>query len=582
MKMKKYIHLILFLLAIGLFSCEKYLEPLQEGNRLVDEQMLENPSYFEGLLVKAYSALPNNYNNFDIDVASDDAVTNLKAAAITTMATGGWTSSTNPISVWISSYEQIRHLNLFLDKYESVNWSFDPRLTDAENTEKNGYHLQRLKGEAHGLRAYYMAKLLQFHGGKSATGELLGFPIITEPLGLTDDWKLPRNTFAQCVTQIMSDLDIAIANLPDAYKDVAGQTFYNAALGALMENRMNKNAARTLKSRVALLAASPAFSESSGVTWADAATIAGDLLRDMGALDPGGKTFYNYAVYTVPPRIKEVIWEQAVVLTRSAEINNFPPSLFGNARTNPTQSLVDAFPMANGQPISATGSGYDPANPYAGRDPRLNDYIIYNGSSFKSTTINTFTGAPLDGVNTQETSTRTGYYLKKFMNAGVNLTPGNLVSQSKTYILFRMTEVLLNYAEAANEAWGPTGDPNGYGFSAQSKIRELRARAGILPVADPYLYSLTDIPGLRELIKNERRIELCFEGFRFWDIRRWDNAAFNITKPATGVLIVKDELNALSYEYVTVEPRLYQPYMVYGPIPFNETLKYDITQNAGW
>lgn len=580
--MKKYIHLILFLLAIGLFSCEKYLEPLQEGNRLVDEQMLENPSYFEGLLVKAYSALPNNYNNFDIDVASDDAVTNLKAAAITTMATGGWTSSTNPISVWNSSYEQIRHLNLFLDKYESVNWSFDPRLTDAENTEKNGYHLQRLKGEAHGLRAYYMAKLLQFHGGKSATGELLGFPIITEPLGLTDDWKLPRNTFAQCVTQIMSDLDIAIANLPDAYKDVAGQTFYNAALGALMENRMNKNAARTLKSRVALLAASPAFSESSGVTWADAATIAGDLLRDMGALDPGGKTFYNYAVYTVPPRIKEVIWEQAVVLTRSAEINNFPPSLFGNARTNPTQSLVDAFPMANGQPISATGSGYDPANPYAGRDPRLNDYIIYNGSSFKSTTINTFTGAPLDGVNTQETSTRTGYYLKKFMNAGVNLTPGNLVSQSKTYILFRMTEVLLNYAEAANEAWGPTGDPNGYGFSAQSKIRELRARAGILPVADPYLYSLTDIPGLRELIKNERRIELCFEGFRFWDIRRWDNAAFNITKPATGVLIVKDELNALSYEYVTVEPRLYQPYMVYGPIPFNETLKYDITQNAGW
>jgi hypothetical protein len=143
-----------------------------------------------------------------------------------------------------------------------------------------------------------------------------------------------------------------------------------------------------------------------------------------------------------------------------------------------------------------------------------------------------------------------------------------------------MTEVLLNYAEAANEAWGPTGDPNGLGFTAKIKIAELRARAGIT-APDPYLQGITDAGVLRELIRNERRVELCFEGFRFWDIRRWENGAVNISNPATGVQIINN-LGVLTYNYLQVEPRIYEPFMIYGPIPYNETLKYNIIQNAGW
>ena len=574
MKMKKYIYLFIFLVSLFLYACENLLEPVADTTKVNEEQLMKDPTWLEGLLINAYASLPNNYNDFNLDVASDDAVTNLQGSSITSMATGGWRSSVDPISVWGKDYEMIRHLNLFLEKVDDIIWSLDPRLTTAQNEEKNMYYKRRLKGEAYGMRAYYMSQLLQYHSGKSADGTLLGFPIITKVISSNDDWKLPRNTFADCVQRIMSDLDSAIIKLPAVYADIAGQTMYNAASGVKFVGRMNGNAARALKARVALLAASPAYSESSGVTWAQAATIAGDLLKTLGALYPAGKTFYTETSN------KEMIWNQSFVSSRSAEVNSFPPSLFGLGRTNPTQSLVDAFPMKNGYPISHGSSGYNPANPYNNRDTRLGDYILFNGSSYKSMVINTYVGAAQDGLGTMETSTRTGYYLKKFMLSTVSLTPGSLVSSNHTYTLFRMTEVLLNYAEAANEAWGPTGDPNAYGFTAKSKIGELRVRAGIT-APDPYLQGIIDKAALRVLIRNERRVELCFEGFRFWDIRRWENGAVNITNPATGVQIINN-LGVLTYNYLQVEPRIYQPFMIYGPIPYNETLKYNLIQNAGW
>ena len=575
MKMRKYISLLLITFSVALLSCEKVLEPMIDGKSINEEQLLRDPSLLEGLLIKAYSGLPNNYNAFNLDIVSDDAVTNAQGSNYTAMATGAWAATFNPIAEWANSYELIRHLNLFLAKYESISWSFDPRLSETENEDKNKFILQRLKGEAHGMRAFYMFNLLQFHAGKADNGSLLGFPIITKPLALSDNWKLPRNTFAECVNQIMSDLDISIANLPPFYTDITGEGSYNAALGAKFRHRMTGNAARALKSRVALLAASRAFSESGVITWAQAATIAGDLLKDLGTLAPTGKTFYIYT----QARPKEIIWEQSVEQNRSAEAANFPPSLFGNGRTNPTQSLVDAFPMKNGYPINHELSGFNAQNPYLARDTRMSDYILYNGTTFKKQVINTYVGAALDGLGTLQTSTRSGYYIKKFMSPDVSLVPGSLASTSHTYVLFRETEVLLNYVEAANEAWGPDGDPNGYGFTAKSKIGELRTRAGI--TMDPYLASLNDAASLRELIKNERRVELCFEGFRFWDIRRWSDPVTAMNKPATGVIITNNS-GVYSYDYVNVEPRSYDSYMIYGPIPYNETLKYDIIQNMGW
>ena len=165
------------------------------------------------------------------------------------------------------------------------------------------------------------------------------------------------------------------------------------------------------------------------------------------------------------------------------------------------------------------------------------------------------------------------------MNEGVALTPGASVNTSHTSTLSRMTELYLAYAEAANEAWGPTGDPNGYGFTAYSVTRDIRIRAGITQ-PDNYLSSLTTTSGLRALIHNERRIELCFEGFRFWDIRRWND--LSTMKTAATAALITNTAGVYSYVYSNVEERNFADNMIYGPIPYAETVKYNLVQNKGW
>ncbi len=568
--MRKYINLFLLFILVNLFSCEKFLEPEPEGT-LTEEELLFNPSFAEGLLITAYAALPDDYD-FATDVASDDAVTNDKISVYRRMATGEWLSSFNPISEWSNAYLQISYINRFLDVCESVQWSKDPNLSDSLNALKTTLHIKRLKGEAHALRAWYQFKLLQNHSGKVADGRIMGYPIINRTLDPSSDNELPRNTFAECVANIFTDLDTAIANLPAQWKD-GSDALVNATSGARFENRINGNTARAIKSRVSLLAASPAFSEANAVTWEEAATIAGDLLSDLGTLYNKGVTFYK------EKKNKEMIWNRSEILKNNWEQDNFPPSLFGKGRANPSQELVDAFPMGSGYPIDDPLSDYNPQNPYLNRDPRLYAYIIYNNASLKSIPVKTYAGASQDGINSLETSTRTGYYLKKLMSEAVKLTPGSAVTAGHTYTLVRMTEVLLNYAEAANEAWGPEGDPNGYGFTAKSKIQELRSRAGLTP--DEYIELINDQARLRELIRSERRIELCFEGFRFWDIRRWNDQA-TMTAPVRGIYITMNEDSTYTYDYRDVEERIYTPDMIYGPIPYEETLKYNIEQNIGW
>jgi hypothetical protein len=571
--MRKYIKLFLVILSIGLFSCEDLLNPW-EDNVLSNDQLLAVSIKAEGVLLKAYTALPDDYT-FSTDVASDDAVSNDPVSAFRSMAIGSWQATNNPVNMWSYAYENIFYINKFLSTYDQVVWSSNPNLTSDVNALRNKLHKKRLKGEAYALRGYYKWLLLQYHGGMTDGGQLLGFPIIDKYMTADENWALPRNTFAQCVTSIFNDLDTAVKNLPKTWVDLPAGGIngdINATSGARFNNRINGNAALALKARVALLAASPAFSASSGVTWAQAATIAGPLMKDLGALYAKGRVFYT------EKSSKEIMWNRAVVQKRTWEQNNFPPSLYGYGRTNPTQNLVEAFGMKDGYPISSSAT-YDPTKPYLLRDPRFYDYIVYNTSLLKSTAINTYIDAPLNGINNLLTSTRTGYYLKKFMIESVKLDPGSSANAEHTYTLVRMTELLLNYAEAANEAWGPTGDPNGYGFTAYSLIRDLRIRGGITQ-PDNYLLSLATTADLRSLIHNERRIELCFEGFRFWDIRRWNE--LSTMKTAAKAAFITNTAGVYSYVYSNIEDRKYTDDMIYGPIPYSETVKYNLVQNKGW
>jgi starch-binding outer membrane protein, SusD/RagB family len=576
--MRKYLKIFLVILSVSLISCENLIDPKPDNN-LTEDKLLGDPIFTEGLLMKAYAALPDDYT-FPTDVASDDAVTNDQSSPYRSMAIGNWKSTNNAFSMWTTANENIYYINKFLSIYEKATWSADPNLTVANNQLRNTLHKNRLKGEAYGLRAFYKWQLLAFHGGVSENNELLGFPIIDNFITTDANWALPRNTYAECVKSIFNDLDTAIKYLPKTWVDLPTggsnppiNSQINATSGARFLNRMHGNASRALKSRVALLAASPAYSTSSGVTWAQAASITGPLVKDLLPLSATGRVYYKSRTD------KEHIWNKAEVQKRTWEQNNFPPSLFGYGRTNPTQNLVDEFGMKNGYPISNGLSSFNPATPYVNRDPRFYDYVVYNTSSLKSTPIYTYIDAPNNGINKLLTSTRTGYYLKKFMNESVVLTPGSSVNAAHNYTLFRVTEAVLNYAEAINEAFGPDADPYAYGFTARSLILEIRKRGGITQ-PDAYLASITNASGMRTLIKSERRIELCFEGFRFWDIRRWNDVP--AMQSSAMAAFITNNSGTYTFQFSNIEERKYSDYMIYGPIPYNELTKYNLVQNKGW
>jgi hypothetical protein len=165
----------------------------------------------------------------------------------------------------------------------------------------------------------------------------------------------------------------------------------------------------------------------------------------------------------------------------------------------------------------------------------------------KSTTIRTGVGGGVNAVDSVENSTRTGYYLRKLLREDVNADPAKPSDQKHFETHIRYTELFLNYAEDAKEAWGPSGKAT-HNYSAKDVIGAIRKRTGIKQ-PDNYLNSISDKDNMRNLIHNERRIELCFEGFRFWDLRRWKK---DLTESVKGV-----HIQGSTYSYFTVEERSY-------------------------
>lgn len=584
--------LLSLVVGVVLASCKKNLEPQFDNHRTL-QGIYADAGYAEGVLLNAYTRLPTNNFSFS-EVATDDAVTNDKFSPLLNMATGSWSAANNPVDQWNNSFTAIMYLNLFLREVDSVNW--------APMSGKNvrTMYTDRFKGEAYGLRALFMFHLLQSHAGVGANGQLLGVPIITEALEPDSDFKRPRATFDQCVQQIYADLNEAEKYLPldFLFRDITDPTLlppkyagmatgdYNRVFGRFARQRMSGRIVKAIRAKTALLAASPAFNpQSTQSKWEDAANLAGEVLTLNGGingLDPLGALYYtanNVNMLNTSPSSgspveqREMLWRGNIVNTNNLEIDNYPPTLFGNGRVNPTQNLVDAFPMANGFPITDPASGFDPTNPYANRDPRLRNYIVVDNTTMGSTAIRTKVDAPTnDAVDFLPTSTRTGYYLRKLLNETVNANPTARTTQKHYPVHIRYTEIFLIYAEAANEAWGP--DATGtFGFSARDVIAAIRKRAGIAQ-PDNYLASITSREAMRKLIRNERRLELSFEGFRFWDLRRWKE---QLAEPAKGVIIENN-----NYNVRTVENRQYTNDMYYGPIPQLEALKANLEQNKGW
>lgn len=554
---------ILSFMAFAAVGCGEFVEPGKD-NVLTREDVIANPVLAEGILLKAYDNLPTTLNY--TAVAVDDAHSNNISNGYMLAATGAWRSTNDPFSQW-RNYTQIAYINYFLERIvDDVTWSY--------SSEWRAEHFpNRLKGEAYALRAYHHSLILQAHAGKASSGELLGIPYMDRFVSSEQEQATVRRLpFAECVAKIEKDIERALQLLPDRYENAPAGTAdkedYDAVYGVRNTNRISGLAMKMLRARVRLLAASPAFNPTSDpALWEKAADAAAEVIDAFGGLEnlaPDRVEFY------LDKGNRDILWREDYTNSNNIEKAQFPPSLNGSGRVSPSQNFVDAFPMKSGWPIDSGDSGYDERNPYANRDPRLAKYVIYNGMTFKGTTINTV-DHPSDGINRTEYSTCTGYYLKKFANEAVSLETGNVVSAIHFNTLMRFTEAFLIYAEAANEAWGPDASGS-HAYSARDVMARLRETAGI-DQPDTYLASISTPEEMRKLIRNERRLELCFEQIRFWDVRRWlDYDVMNATVRGTfdGGLTSVD-----------VKERSFERYMIYGPIPNDDVVK-GLIQNEGW
>jgi len=577
---------LLLMLSLLFGACQEILEPENDNHSTVD-RIYSDPGFGEGLLMTAYAKLPTNGLSFN-EVATDDAVTNDKLNNYLRMATGEWSALFNPMNQWDNCNSAILYLNEFLSIIDTVAWKWT-------SSELNTMYARRFKGEAYALRGLFQYHLLVTIGGEGSDNKLLGIPLYDKFYKVNDNFNIPRATFAESVARIYADFDKALEYLTmDDYVDITTATQlplglegvnvanYNSVFGLRTNQRISGRIVKALKARLALLAASQAFANNDATLWEKAATYAGSSVTGIGGiagLDPNGHKFYDATridaiVLSTNKDQKEMAWRRAIVTTNTRELDHLPPSLFGNGRVNPTQNLVDAFPAANGYPITDPLSLYNSSTPYANRDPRLALYIVYDGNTIAGKTIKTGLGGGTNAKDSIQTSTRTGYYLKKLLREDVSVNPVSSSTKKHYEVHMRFTELFLIYAEAANEAWGPDGKGT-FAFSSRDVIAAIRKRAGITQ-PDNYLTSVTTKDDMRTLIRNERRLELCFEGFRFWDLRRWKA---NLTEPAKGINITKT-----SFTVVDVESRMYNnDYMWSGPIPEREFLKYNaLVQNKGW
>ncbi len=590
--MKKILFLIVLL--AGLQACKKQNAFLDgQAITLSEELVFTDSARTMAFLTGIYSDIAFSFNkgrwdsHGNTEQATDDAEYTLSGVAqIAVILYNGSISPTtyNTRGIvgdfWNTPYFNIRRVNLMLEKLPSTPLSASLQ--------------SRVKGEIMFLRAWYYTQLLIAYGG---------VPVVGDKVYAKDDLiNLPRETFANTVKYISEELDKAAALLPAVYPD------------DIDYGRVTKGACLALKSRALLYAASPLFNggciipghpaealvsypTASNTYWQAAADAAQAVITTGtyslmvdNATKPG-YGFYNVFLQRVNP---EYIFGYYRAANRDFEGYYNPRTRGGSTnRSLPTQDLVDCFPMKNGlQPLNADGtinaaSGYSATNPYVNRDPRFNYSIIFNGSNYFNSNgglspVYTFVNAsatiptPRQTDDAFDVGTSTGYFSRKMCDSMIS--NNSSANTNRAWPLIRYAEILLNYAEAINEA--------GQTALAYPKLIELRQRAGIDPGANN-MYGLKENmtkEEMRAVVRNERRIELAFEDHRWHDIRRWKIAMVTNNQYNKVMKITKNMDASYTYERrESIRRHNFRPEMYLMPLPDAEINKMPaMLQNPGW
>lgn len=576
-------------LALGAASCDSYLDK-EVDLTLQPEMVFGDYDMTRGALAKLYEYLPDAFQGYSDtqfrlsqDCMTDNAIDYWGVARYHSVmdnaydATNHWFAS----HYWALDYRGIRACNQFIaNAKESV----------VGNAEKNGDDnrlYDRWIAEARVIRALLHFDLIGYFGD---------IPIVADdengkPIILSPGMAIPERTPAADALQWVADE-------MDKYKDHLPFRYRNED-----ENwgRVNGAAAYALKSRALLYKASPLHNPAGDKSaWQAAAKAATDFLDKNSqqtnpyrlhktSADDKDKNYYQ--VFTSNPVMSnEYILSRSVWTTLQLVYFNGPCGFSGaisnTGYCNPTQNLVDAYETINGLPIDQDPS-YDPQDPYSNRDPRLaqtifhHDMVWGDGDEQRPLDMNHVSDELGAGVDYARGNggTCTGYYCKKYVhNIRFDGTIGN---QRVACPIFRYGEILLNAAEALNEA-GQTAEAVKY-------ADQVRARVGM-----PSLEGKTP-DQLRERIRNERRIELCFEDHRFHDCRRWklfeqpeaknpDAPTYKQLYTLYGVTVHKS--SAEKYSYGPAEKYEKQsfeaPKNYFFPIPFSEVQRTGLAQTPGW
>lgn len=597
--MKKTLYLLLTSIVVILGSCTDALNTKLD-NSYGAEITWKLPDYALGVLMNGYSNIsqqPNSYNGEFLDIATDNAMTNTKTSGLSKFVMGGVSANSNTLDNWSNCYTQFRNINLFMENGLGKNIIYS--LSDSIRDKKIR---NRSRGEAHFLRAWWGMELLQRFGGITEDGQALGYPIIKNSLTEADKTYLEtskRNSYEECVLQIIADCDSAYKYLPLVYASIDEET------GVKQEGRANGKSALALQSRVALFGASPAYQPTGAYAIAtDSVNKKWERVVRLSERAITTGVLGAYAALTEAMYVGTAVQgaTNAEFIFRKwynnnyTEKSNFPPFFYGTGRTNPSQNLVDAYPTKTGFPILDIRSGYNPQTPYLNRDNRFELTIFYNGKLFNTTRAleiytqeNGSKGRDVTGYDYNNTAT--GYYLRKFMSPKKDMlysaaTLGAL-NDYHQFPLLRRAEMYYNLAEALNELAGPKGLVAGNTRTAYDIIKDIRTKNGI--TSTTYLDEVAlDKNQFRTLILNERRLEFAFENQRFYDLRR---QLLPLNESIKGVKITKTTAGIFVYEGtnpaevgIVVETRkMDSPKYYYLPLPYNETIRNtNLLQNKGW
>ncbi|MBC7867673.1 MAG: RagB/SusD family nutrient uptake outer membrane protein [Gloeobacteraceae cyanobacterium ES-bin-316] len=575
MKKIHYSYLLVLMVVFG--SCQKLDRELETD--ITQEQIAGSFVNVQNLLNGVYGELREGFLDIDGEAmmasTTDEAEHTDETNTVQQFNQGSWNAANNPADVWGPAFRAVRRTNLFLETADPAKVNLDAFKTDPTTLALRMAEVNRWRYEARFLRAFFYFELVKRYGG---------VPIITRTLSEQDIAATQRNTLEQCIKFLSDECDSAATVLPVTY-----------ATGEL--GRATKGAALSLKSRVLLYAASDLFNSPSwaggysktelislpagdrNLRWKAAADAAKAVI-DLAGTGYGLATNYRslFTTFNSP----EIIFTRRNAASNTFEIANYPIGFDrGRSGTTPTQDLVDAYEIKENATTAVPFDWSNPAhaaNPYAttgatARDPRLFASVVVNNSTFSSVAsitrnVQLWEGGR-DGLPIPLAS-KTGYYLRKYVNESLNLPQGTTGVHS--WIYFRMAEIYLNYAEALNEYSPGAADIKIY-------VDRVRTRTG---VAMPGMPEGTQAE-VRQRIRNERRIELAFEDHRSWDVRRWMIAPATIGVPVRGVKVIQTSPGVFTYTAQTVESRVFQPKMYLFPISQVElSVAPGLVQNPLW